>query len=86
MVQYDGSSIPPEVVAALPPFLQAQIPSWNETLQPDIYAALAVCHTLACAAVAMRLYARRLKAQPLWWDDWLILVALVSLSTDFAVC
>lgn len=77
MTRYDGSNIPPEVVASLPPFLQAEIPLWHENLQPDIYASLAVCHTLACVAVALRLYSRRLKAQPLWWDDWLIFIALV---------
>lgn len=77
MVEYDGSNIPPEVIASLAPSLQSQIPLLNEDLQPNVYAALGICHTLACVAVALRLYARRLKAQSLWWDDWLIVVALV---------
>lgn len=77
MVEHDSADLPPDVIASLPPFLQAQIPLLHENLQPNIYASLAVCHSLACAAVASRLYARRLKAQPLWWDDWLICVALV---------
>lgn len=76
-MKYDGSNIPPEVEASLPTFLQAQIPLWHENLQPDIYAALAMCHTLACVSVALRLYARRLKAQRLGWDDWLVVIALV---------
>lgn len=76
-MEYDGFNIPPKIAASLQSFLQAQIPLWNETLQPDIYAALSVCHTLACFAVALRIYARRLKAQPLRWDDWLVVIALV---------
>lgn len=82
-MKYDGSNIPSEIEASLPSLLQAQIPLWNETLQPDIYAALAVCHTLACVAVALRIYSRRLKAQPLWWDDWLVVIALVRQLSHF---
>lgn len=78
MVEYHGTNIPPEVVASLPPYLQAQIPLWHETMQPEFYASLAICHTAACIAVFLRLYSRKLKGVSLWADDYFIIVSLVS--------
>lgn len=86
MIKYDGSNISPEVETSLPVFLQAQIPRWQESLQPDIYAALAICHTLACISVVLRLYARRLKAQRFGWDDWLVVIALVRQPFTWRFC
>lgn len=74
--------IPPEVVELLPPDLQAQIPLYDETLQPNLYASDAICLAAAFTAVILRLYARRLKGQRLGWDDYMIIVALVRFHTS----
>ena len=73
--------IPPEVVAALPPDLQAQIPLYDENLQPNLYVSDGICLVAAITAVTLRLYSRRLKGQHLGWDDYMIIVALVSFHT-----
>lgn len=77
-VEYDGTNIPPDIVASLPAYEQAQIPFWNESLQPNMYASIAICAALALASVCLRLYSRRLKGQPFLGDDYIIVVALVS--------
>ncbi|KAK9772380.1 hypothetical protein SCAR479_10918 [Seiridium cardinale] len=81
-----SAAIPPEVVAALPPELQAQVPLYDENLQPNLYAADVVCLVAAYIAVYLRIYARRLKAQPLGWDDYLIFVALFFTSVFVGLC
>ena len=46
--------------------------------QATIIAACVVCLTLACIAVILRFFARRLSNTRILWDDYMILVALVS--------
>lgn len=70
-------SIPPEVVELLPADLQAQVPLYDENLQPNLYAADAICIAFAYGAVILRLYSRRLKMLPFGWDDYMIMLALV---------
>jgi len=78
---YNSTNIPPEVIASLPESLREQIPLYDETLQPNLYASAVICIILAFVAVFLRLYARRLKRQALGWDDYMIIVALVC-QTD----
>lgn len=66
------------IVAKLPPYLQEQVPHYEETLRPNIYAATGICLVLAYVSVGLRLYGRRLQGQALWWDDYMSIVALVS--------
>lgn len=80
-----AANIPPELIASLPPPLQAQIPLYNETLQPNLYAASTILFVAVWVAVGLRLYARRLKRQKLGWDDYLILIAL-GFYVPFYVC
>lgn len=68
-----------KIVAQLPPYLQEQIPHYEETLRPNIYAATGICLVIAYVSVGLRLYGRRLQGQALWWDDYMSIVALVSL-------
>lgn len=79
------ANIPAEVIASLPDSLRAQIPHYNETLQPNLYAAATICFAAVCAAVGLRLDARRLKCQKLKWDDYMILIAL-GLYVPFYLC
>lgn len=67
-----------KIIAQLPPYLQEQVPHYEETLRPNIYAATGICLVLAYVSVGLRLYGRRLQGQALWWDDYMSIVALVS--------
>ena len=51
-----------------------------QSLQPNVYAACIVVTAAATIAVALRLLCRRLAKAYLWWDDWIIIAALVSLK------
>lgn len=51
-----------------------------QSLQPNIYAACIVVTLAATSAVALRLLCRRLAKAYLWWDDWIIVAALVSVK------
>jgi hypothetical protein len=48
------------------------------TLQPWTVAVVASMTILQVVAVALRLYCRYLKAQQLWWDDYVIIWAMVG--------
>lgn len=48
-----------------------------ESRQPECYAAVTTCLASACIALALRLWARKLKNFRLRLDDHLILVAFV---------
>jgi hypothetical protein len=69
-------SLPPEEI-----HYQEQHASDNR--QPDIIAAVAVCLSAAVISVILRLVARRLLKIRLQLDDWLILIALVSIPNTF---
>lgn len=75
---YNSTNIPAEVIAALPATLQAQVPLYDETLQANLYASAGICIGVAFLAVFLRLYARFLLRQPIGWDDYIIMVGLVS--------
>lgn len=45
-----------------------------------MYALAIVLSILATVAVVLRFYAKRIKQTALWWDDYMILLALVRRS------
>lgn len=47
-------------------------------LQSEIYSAIAITLTVALVALVLRMMARRITKQPLWYDDGFAVVALVS--------
>ncbi|OAQ59531.1 hypothetical protein VFPPC_03765 [Pochonia chlamydosporia 170] len=49
----------------------------NETKVPSLVSAFVVTWVLGLAIVGLRITARRLSRNELWWDDWLIIVSLV---------
>ena len=53
------------------------IPSLLESRAPELIATIAVLLGIATVAVALRLYARKISAAKIGWDDYLIIVALV---------
>jgi hypothetical protein len=65
------------IIAQLPHYLQEQVPLYEETLQPNIYAAIGVCLLLAYVCVGLRIYGRHLQGLDLWWDDYTSIIALV---------
>lgn len=85
MVEYNGTNIPPEIVASLPTYYQAQIPLWNETRQSNLYASIGICVVLAIVSVWLRLYSRRLKGQSLLVDDYVVVFALVGGHFDLTI-
>ncbi|KAK8068774.1 hypothetical protein PG994_005390 [Apiospora phragmitis] len=64
----------------------AHVPLYDENLQPNLYAADAICLAAAFTAVLLRLYARQLKGQRLGWDDYMIIVALFFTTVFVAMC
>lgn len=57
----------------------------EETQAPKMYAIFSTFFALPLLAVALRLVARRVSHLRLWWDDWLILFAMVGSLTDILV-
>ncbi|RDW60639.1 hypothetical protein BP6252_12022 [Coleophoma cylindrospora] len=49
----------------------------SENMQPTIIAINTIGLVLAVAAVGLRVAARKIASAPLWWDDWLVVFALV---------
>ncbi|RDW91625.1 hypothetical protein BP5796_02790 [Coleophoma crateriformis] len=49
----------------------------SENMQPTIIAVNTIGLVLAIAAVGLRVAARKIAGAPLWWDDWLVVLALV---------
>lgn len=59
------------VLPGLPGFDPQNIQPWTVEV--------VVCMTvLALASVGLRLFSRHLKAQQLWWDDYIIIFSMVS--------
>jgi hypothetical protein len=54
-------------------------PSLNESRTAMIIAIISICIFLSVASVVGRIISRRMSGVKLWWDDYLILLALVSL-------
>lgn len=65
------------IIAQLPQYLQEQVPHYDETLQPNIYAAVGVSLALVYLSVGLRIYGRHLQGLNLWWDDYTSIIALV---------
>ncbi|KAJ3580176.1 hypothetical protein NPX13_g389 [Xylaria arbuscula] len=82
---YTRATLPPEIIAGLPPYLQAEVPHYDDTLQPNLYAAAIISIVAAYIATGLRLWARKLRAQKLWWDDYMCLVALFFVSVFTAL-
>ena len=55
----------------------------QDTQVPRILAVNIATFTLAVMAIILRFTARRLTRQPYWWDDWLMLPAIVCWSDYF---
>jgi hypothetical protein len=55
------------------------IPGYNaDNLQPWSVAVISSVTVLATVVVGLRLLSRYIKAQKLWWDDYMIIFSLVS--------
>ena len=60
------------------------IPGYNsDNLQPWTVEVVASVTVLATVAVILRLLSRHIKAQKLWWDDYMIIFSLVCLAQSF---
>ncbi len=53
----------------------------DETHVPQLIVAFVVSLFLAYSAIILRLFSRRLSRTPLGWDDWIIVLSLVSSSS-----
>lgn len=51
--------------------------AYHESRTSDIYGSTITMVVAATIAVALRLYARRLSVAKFWWDDWMLVLALV---------
>ena len=56
-----------------------------ENKQAEVYAVATVFFALSLLAVSGRLIAARFAGKPLWWDDWLAIIAGVSLDYPFTL-
>jgi hypothetical protein len=55
------------------------LPGFNpDDLQPWTVSVVVSMTILALTSVGVRLISRRIKGQPLWWDDYMILFSMVS--------
>lgn len=71
------------VILDLPPFYSSLIPLrtmsvYYQSRQSEIYGGTISLIILATLSVAVRLVARRQSLAKLWWDDIILVVALVS--------
>jgi hypothetical protein len=85
MILNNPANISEEVIATLSDGLRAQIPLYNQNLQPRLYATATICFAAACGAIGLRFYSRRLKCQKSGWDDYTILGALGFYVPFYAV-
>lgn len=53
----------------------------QEDQAPAVNAVSAIFTALSILAVILRIIARRVSHLALWWDDWLLVLALVSSRT-----
>ncbi|KAL9024698.1 MAG: hypothetical protein Q9196_006322, partial [Gyalolechia fulgens] len=59
---------------------------YNQSRTPQFYGGTITLVVVATIAVALRLLARSMSAAKLWWDDWILVLALVSLDRLFLHC
>ena len=58
------------------------LPGFNpDNIQPWTVSVVVSMTILALTSVGVRLVSRRIKGQPLWWDDYMILFSMVSNAT-----
>ena len=58
------------------------LPGFNpDNIQPWTVSVVVSMTILALTSVGVRLISRRIKGQPLWWDDYMILFSMVSNAT-----
>lgn len=50
----------------------------NETKVPTLVSVFVVIWVLGLLAVLLRLLARKVSRNGLWWDDWIIMASLVE--------
>lgn len=48
-------------------------------IQPWTVAVVVSMTVLSLVSVALRLISRRIKAQSLWWDDWMMIFCMVRI-------
>ena len=65
-----------------PAEIQYEVANIHDNRAPDLVVSTTVCLSLACVAVSLRLIARRLSKAKVWFDDYMIIVALVSTDSD----
>lgn len=54
------------------------LPGFNaDNIQPWTVSVVVAMTILALVSVALRLLSRRIKGQPLWWDDYMIVFSMV---------
>jgi len=54
------------------------LPGFNSrNIQPWTVSVVVSMTILALLSVGLRLMSRRIKAQPLWWDDYMIVFSMV---------
>jgi hypothetical protein len=54
------------------------LPGFNpDNIQPWTVSVVVSMTILALLSVALRLASRRIKAQPFWWDDYMIVFSMV---------
>ncbi|KAI1127533.1 hypothetical protein F5Y10DRAFT_265958 [Nemania abortiva] len=77
MAPYTESTLPPEIIAGLPPNLQAQVSHYDETMQPNIYAACIISIVAAYIAFLVSVFtAIALYVTVLGLGRWTIKVAV----------
>ena len=57
---------------------------YHQSRTPEIYGSTITLTIVATAAVGLRLASRRISSATYWWDDWAIIVALVSTVASVA--
>jgi len=62
----------------MPAEIQYEIAHVHDDRGPDMVVSNVICISLACVAVLLRLIARRLSKAKIWFDDYMIVVALVK--------
>lgn len=50
---------------------------YNQDRPGEVYAGTLTLLLVATICVALRFFARRLSSATFWWDDWILLLALV---------
>lgn len=60
-----------------PTEIEYELAHIHDNRGPDMIVSTVICIALASVAVVLRFYARRLSKAQLWFDDYMMIVALV---------